>query len=109
VTPLTLVLYILTVARLTHLVVVDDLLDGPRRWVGAHAWVQPTADTRGHRSRGWPVLNAIITCPWCASPYIAGFVLAALALGLPDWCLYIPAASYVTGWLEMALGAMDDG
>lgn len=42
-------------------------------------------------------VDSVLSVPAVRSPYI------------PDWCLYIPAASYVTGWLEMALGAMDDG
>jgi hypothetical protein len=101
VTPLTVVLHFLCVARLTHLITSDTILDVPRRWLVGD----------GTKARGWLHGKAgiVVECPWCASVYVAALVMAALALGLPDWCLAIPAASYVTGWLEMALGAMDDG
>jgi hypothetical protein len=108
--PLTVVLYLLAVARLTHLVVEDDLTGGFRGKVlerVSRAYLTP-AIPPGPSARWWGLLNSVVTCPWCASPYVAALVMGALALGLPDWCLAIPAAAYVTGWLEMALGAMDD-
>lgn len=102
-TPLTVVLYFLAVARLTHLVVEDSILDRPRVWLDE----APMASGKAI-GKGWDLLRAVVSCPWCASVYLAAGTYAAVALGLPNWCLVIPAASYVTGWFEMALGAMGE-
>jgi hypothetical protein len=97
-------LYALAVARLTHLVNQDSILDRPRGWM----------EDQSDESPKWRWMHTLVTCPWCFGAWCAAGLYAIVAVFVPewrefpDWLLAIPAASYVTGWMEMALGAMDD-
>ncbi len=80
----------LAVARLTRLVVDDQLTIGFRRWVlnkwGDDSW------------QGY-----LVTCPWCSSVWIAAPIMPVAALWPSIWliaALSIPAASMVAGRLN---------
>lgn len=85
-----LVLTVLAVARVTRLVTTDVLLDAPRGWL-----------TR--RLSGWPSLQYLIHCDWCASVYVAGAGAGAYAAWgetMPFMAVVLAlGASYVTGFL----------
>lgn len=89
-------LAVLAVARLTHLVTTDYILDRPRAWIGAHA---PTS------------IAYLITCPWCLSIWLGGGVAVATYEWHTHWYVQIPllglAASYVTGYFEQVSGLVN--
>lgn len=91
------VLAVLATARLTRLVVADQITDGVRRWVQA---------------RSGENVAYLVTCPWCASPYLA----VPVAVGVL-WhganravllVLVVLAASEVTGLIAGWLDPPDD-
>ncbi len=89
-TLLVLVLFTLTVARLTRLITTDKLLEPLRNWV---------TQKRGPDSQ----LTYLVHCTWCTSMWIA-FAGAPFAVWLSgvDWswtALIALAASHVTGLL----------
>jgi len=79
----------LTVARITRLLVDDQLTIKYRRWV-----IEKWGDD------SWQAY--LSTCPWCTSIYVAAPVMPATVLWPNQWviaALSIPAASLVTGLL----------
>lgn len=88
--PLTAVLAILAVARLTRLITTDRILDTPR-----HALIQRMGPEH-------PVSYAAV-CDWCVSIYVgAGVAAAVWAWQGAAWLtgvLLALSASYATGWL----------
>lgn len=129
---LTLAVYALAVARATRLITSDRITAAPRRWLSIRLWTPHIPDDaarhwralyeqRGKRAaqkvvaeqrydgRGDPPLSVyLLSCPWCASLWLA----AAAAplwywLGSCPWLL-LPAAalafSYVTGFLASKEG-----
>lgn len=89
-------LFVLAVARLTHLVTQDFIFDRPR------AWLQRCCGTS---------IAYLVQCPWCLSIWIGG----ALALAA-RWCwhtwpfqlaILALAASYATGYLEQTSGLVN--
>ena len=104
--PALIVVYALAVARVTRLIVADKLTEGPRERLADAAWRRRYADFWTHAKADnapEPLLAYLITCPWCASIYVAA-VAAPLAYfwGTSPWLL-VPALalafSYVTGFL----------
>lgn len=122
---LTLAVYALAVARVTRLLTADRITEAPRRWLSIRLWAtkvdlllpadEPMPDAReirhARRFEAARRLNAggdpplavyLLTCPWCASIYVAA-VAAPLWywLGSSPW-LFVPAValtfSYVTGF-----------
>ena len=80
---------VLAVARITRLLVEDQLTAGLRRWV-VRRW--------GEGSQ-WAYLAH---CPWCTSIYIAALVMPPAVLWSGRWllaALAIPAASMLAGLL----------
>lgn len=90
--PLTTVLAVLAVARLTRLVVEDKLTERPRDAVGL--WLA---------QRGQVMLLYLLGCSWCASMWIAPPILLVAYLVGENPLVFVAlaslAASYVTGWL----------
>lgn len=94
----------LTVYRLTRLVAVDrvtapvrDRLQDwfERRWQKRQGSYQPSDEWQS-------MLAYLLGCMWCASIWVGGLVVLAIALtvGLPvPWWLMWLSASAVTGWL----------
>lgn len=124
------VVYALAVARVTRLINADKLTEGPRRRLAVRLWAPliPAGDVQERRTSTWYMRDAadvdvrrrlayeryddgaeqplrvyLLTCPWCASVYVAA-VAAPLAYfwGSSPW-LFVPALalafSYITGWL----------
>lgn len=122
--------YALAVARVTRLIADDKITDAPRRRLQVRLWVRHITDDEARRrytaqaasgpagmamakrwlaeerldNRAEPPLSVyLLTCPWCASIYVAA-AAAPLAYfwGSSPWLL-VPALalafSYVTGWL----------
>jgi hypothetical protein len=84
-----LVLGVLTVARLTRLIVADQITTGVRRWV-VTKW--------GAES----MPSYFIHCPWCMSIWLSP-IAGAAALFPNRWvigALALGAASYLTGLLS---------
>lgn len=77
------VVYALAVARVTGLIVADELTEPAREYLRHHL---------GTTGLGW-FLRGIINCPWCASIWVAA-VAAPIAYwwGAQPWAL-IPAAA----------------
>jgi hypothetical protein len=89
-----LILGVLTVARLTRLVVTDRLGVDLRRWV-VNKW--------GAES----LPSYLVHCPWCMSMWFAIPVMPVAVLFPNKWvlaALAIPPASYITGLLAKAEG-----
>lgn len=87
-TPLLFLLGALATARLTRLVV-DDQITLPVR-----AWILRRVKEDGQ-------LAYLITCPWCVSVYV-GAAVASVLWAWPAYAQWPAAAlafSYVTGWL----------
>lgn len=87
---LTLLLTLLSVARITRLVTEDRITEAPRDWLL-------------DRLNPHGLATYLVTCPWCISIY-AGFIVAPAAHYWGDSAGFqIPAialtASYVTGFL----------
>jgi len=102
---ITLAVFALAAARVTRLITEDKLTEGPRGRLVDRAWRRwrpavPIAD-RPHADEPKPAY--LLTCPWCASIYVAA-VAAPLCWfwGETPW-LFIPALllafSQVTGLL----------
>jgi hypothetical protein len=98
------VLLSLTTYRVTRLLVSDKITESVRervalwaeyRWQSKHAVVD--ADDPEWKSK----LAYFITCPWCVSIWVGGFlVLAAdMVTSVPLPALTWAATSAVTGWL----------
>jgi hypothetical protein len=66
VTPLVLLIYALAVARLTGLIVEDDILSIPRD--ALLGWLDPTPKSIGSH------IATLITCYWCMSIWVAAVV-----------------------------------
>lgn len=107
---ITLLVYVLAVARVTRLVNEDKVTERAREWLVDRAWRIARPQVPGP-SRPWadePLLAYLITCPWCASIWV-GAVAAPLVyfLGSSPWLL-VPALalafSYVTGYLAQQNG-----
>ena len=89
--PLTTTLTVLAVARITHLVTTDVILDRPRDWLTARL---PAKTAYG------------LSCPWCVSTHV-GLAVAPVvwrwhhrpAVQITVLAL---AASYLTGLVEQA-------
>lgn len=131
---LTLAVFALAVARATRLITSDRITEAPRRWLSIRLWAPkiyrsdvtyrwPFASGTAEEIRdgqrvvaaerldagGDPPLSVyLLSCPWCASLWLA----AAAAplwywLGSSPWLL-VPAAalafSYVTGFLASKEG-----
>lgn len=121
------VVYALAVARVTRLVVEDRITEAPRERLARWLWARsipkldvsrrqprephlPEREIRRIIAREWSTAGAepplsvyLLSCPWCASIYVAA-VAAPLAYfwGASPWLL-VPALalafSYVTGFL----------
>lgn len=120
--------YALAVARVTRLITADRLTEAPRRRIAVRLWGRHISDAdvakrytgmaaQGHHAtaRRWmaeerldgraepPLSVYLLTCPWCASIYVAA-VAAPIAYwwGTAPWFL-VPALalalSHVTGLL----------
>lgn len=83
-----------TVARLTRLVTKDAITAPARTWIGR----------RASRGAVWRILDDLIGCPWCVSPYVAA---AAAYVTIWYWdnrfilaSLILCTASLVTGHLQ---------
>ena len=86
---LSLVLGVLTVARLTRLLVEDRLTVSWRRWA-VKKWGEDSLQAY------------FVHCPWCMSMWVAPPTMVIATLFPYIWVialLSIPAASYVTGFL----------
>jgi hypothetical protein len=129
--PVILFVYALAVARVTRLIAADRITEAPRRWLAERLWapkipadeanrrlpalVEHSGLAAAQRYLAWerlengaepPLSVYLLSCPWCASIYVAA-VAAPLAWfwGSSPWLL-VPAIalafSYVTGWLSMS-------
>lgn len=96
-----LILVTLAVARLTRLVVVDEITRSLRRWVV-------------NRSGEDSVMAYFIHCSWCTSIWFAvpaAIAWAFLQLPVEHWWVALPAAlamSYVTGFLSQILTNLEE-
>lgn len=61
--PVILLIYTLAVARVTGLIVTDTITEGPRD--NLIAWLDDRPRTLGS------FITGVITCPWCASIWVA--------------------------------------
>ena len=97
--PLTLLLMIGAVARLTHLVTTDVISEPFREWVE-----EKEVGVGGYKRMSF---NTLINCPWCCGFWIsAGVVTLTWAFGDHTWLQFIWAgmtASYAVGYLEEKL------
>jgi hypothetical protein len=101
--------YALAVARVTRLLVEDRITDAPRGWLVQRLWTRALGGNGALAARAAldgaepPLSVYLLSCPWCASIYVAA-VAAPLAYfwGSSPW-LFVPALalafSYVTGFL----------
>jgi hypothetical protein len=83
------VLAVLTVARITRLLVDDQLTIGYRRWV-VKKWGEESLP------------SYLAHCPWCTSVWVAIPIMPVAVLWPSKWLvaiLAIPAASMVSGLL----------
>lgn len=125
---ITLLVYALAVARVTRLINADRITEAPREWLSIRLWARSipaeyaeqrapaiaaklgmrvaqrtVAAERLGDNADPPLAVYLLTCPWCASIYVAA-VAAPLAYfwGDSPWLL-VPALalafSYVTGLL----------
>lgn len=77
------------VARLTRLIVDDQIFNRFRRWV-----------LRKWGDESWQ--SYLITCPWCMSIWLGAVIMPPAAIWPNQWviaALAVPAASMVTGLL----------
>lgn len=80
-----LVIYLLAAARVTGLIVEDDLFDVPRAAV--LNWLDPTPGSLGS------YIGKLITCYWCTGFWVAGgMTLVMVFAGDNPWFLYLAAA-----------------
>jgi hypothetical protein len=90
------VLAVLAVARLSHLITTDFILDPFRAWMGRHA---PSS------------LLILISCAWCLSWWFGFAVATAVWFRPHSWWVQIPliglAASYLTGIFEQSSGLIN--
>lgn len=129
---LTLAVFALAVARATRLITSDRITEAPRRWLSIRLWTphipdeaarhwRATYETHGKRAAqklvaegrydagGDPPLSVyLLSCPWCASLWLATAAAPLWCwLGSSSWLL-VPAAalafSYVTGFLASKEG-----
>lgn len=97
--PLTALLTIVFIARVTRLIVADQILYRPRVWVvlryGPNQW-----------------FAYLITCAWCSSIWVgAATVVAAYWYGDTRWWFFMVlagAASYAAGVMAARLDPADD-
>lgn len=85
-----LVVAMIAVARITRLLVLDELLVGYRRWV-VNRW--------GKDSK----ITYLVHCPWCTSIWVALVVMPPSVIWPNRWmlaALAIPAASMIAGMLN---------
>lgn len=85
-----LVTAMLAVARITRLLVSDELLVGYRRWV---------VNRFGTESK----ITYLVHCPWCTSIWVAALVMPEAVIWPNKWilaALSIPAASMIAGLLN---------
>jgi hypothetical protein len=112
---ISLLVYALAVARVTRLINADKITEAPRRWLSIRLWARVVSDEAANHwggivrtsgigaARRWvarqryddqaepPLSVYLITCPWCASIYVAA-VAAPLVYfwGDSPW-LFVPA------------------
>lgn len=90
------VLTVLSVARLTHLVTTDVILDRPRGWLMLH---------------GGDKIAFGVTCAWCVSWWLGLAVAPVVYFWHRHWPIQIGllalAASYLTGLLEQGSGLVN--
>lgn len=87
------IVFILTVYRVTRLIIQDEILDGPREW--AFSKVKPGGK-----------LYYLLTCYWCLSFWVA-IPFAVLYITRPDGMMVagLPlAGSAVTGFISQKVG-----
>ncbi|MWA07805.1 DUF1360 domain-containing protein [Streptomyces sp. BA2] len=104
-----LLLLVMTLAtyRLTRLVVKDDF--PPLLWIRhklAGGWAGPDQDVPVYRARWSPQwLADLVSCPWCASAWVALGVLGgtAMAVAVP-----VPVLVWLAVWAGAALLASQD-
>jgi hypothetical protein len=89
--PLPVLVGALAVARLTRLLITDEITDPVRTRIAG--WAEGTAERRAH-----PQIGYLVTCPWCVSIWTAAG-WAGLAILAPG-----PAAALgsVLAWSEVA-------
>lgn len=78
---------VLAVARITRLLVTDELTIGYRRWV-VKRW--------GEQSK----MAYLAHCPWCTSIYVAAPIMPVATIWPNRWiiaALVVPAASLLSG------------
>lgn len=115
---LVLLLYALSVARLTRLVNADTITDPVRLYVARRA--RDTGDRSDAERARWATLSYFLSCPWCVGFWLAlalAYVPTRL-VGWPAWAL-VPvalAASHLTGVFafaadteDIAIADADDG
>jgi hypothetical protein len=98
--------YALAVARVTRLITEDVLTERPREAIQDWAWRcrygRLAPDARADRAPA-PKIAYLVSCPWCASIYVAALAApVAYFWGESPW-LFVPALalafSHVTGLL----------
>lgn len=86
----------LAIARLTLIIVRDDIAEPLRGFVFKHSPPEPDVSGRVHKKAGW--WGQVFSCPDCMGVYVATLVLATFSVW-PDQVLlgsYVLAASMVT-------------
>ena len=125
---ITFVVFALAVARLTRLITADRITEAPRRWLSIRLWAPkiPAAATQTKypamaRTQGTPYVARVmaeerldagadpplsvylLTCPWCASIYVAAVAAPVCWVWGDTPYAFIPALglafSQVTGLL----------
>lgn len=102
---ITLLVYALAVARVTRLINSDKITENVRERLIDRIWQRwrPAVPVEDREYADEPLPAYLITCPWCASIYVAA-VAAPVAYfwGTIPW-LFVPALalafSYLTGLL----------
>src|SRR5688572_6745591 len=98
------VLVVVAIHRLTRLAVADEipLVKVPRDAIVG--WLDPDPPKRAPLRGFGRSVAYLMTCPWCMSMWVGGFVVWATAylVGLPVPVLVWLAASSVTGWAASA-------
>lgn len=102
---LLIVLLCLAVFRITRLLVEDRLLDSPRNKIIFYAWKNSGLKPEEWKNENEPLLAYFITCPWCMSIWVGGFMTAITyaVADLPYPLLVWPVTSAVTGVLNKAV------
>lgn len=114
------VLTCLATYRVTRLLVVDKITEGPRTtlytWLCTRHMSRDTPDYMrervallsniAHGVTKEPLLAYLITCVWCSSVWVGGLIVLAVGLttDLPYPLLVWPVASAVTGFLASKEG-----